>query len=71
MAKEAAGCGGCKGSGDGGDKALQLQYGGLAATSRGGVISSSKSGPLDVGVGTERWGRDGAPSTMSLQVDLA
>jgi len=25
MAKEAAGHGGCKGSGDGGDKALQLQ----------------------------------------------
>jgi len=45
--------------------------GGLTATSRGGAISSSKSGQLDVGVGTERWGRDGARSTMSSQVDLA
>jgi hypothetical protein len=44
--------------------------GGLAAITWGGIVSSSKSGLLCVGVGTERWGHDGAPSMMSSQVDL-
>ena len=35
------------------------------------LLSSSKPGPLGVGVGMERQGHDRAPSAMSSQVDLA
>jgi hypothetical protein len=45
--------------------------GGLAATTGGGAVSSSKSGPLGDGMGTERQGHDVAPSTRSSRVDLA
>lgn len=36
------------------------------------TVEALKSGPLDAGLGTEGWRRDGAPSTISpSQVDLA
>ena len=53
------GCEGCRGGG------------GIAATTWSGTISSLKSGPLGVGMGTERRGHHGASWTTSSQVDLA
>ena len=43
----------------------------LVAASWGGSISLLKSGQLDVGAGTKRWGHDGALLTGLLQADLA